>query len=467
VYFSPIDADKLRDIYRRLKNKVVKEIEFDRNIVLPKINGIHESFIGIIPCTEFLKLICDDDGNLQKNLFYDNVRDFQGNNPVNEEIAQTLKGDLGFRDKFVVLNNGITIVAKSLGKVSTTFKLIDYQIVNGCQTSHILYYNKNLLNPNVYLPVKIIITSDNQVTNAIIKATNRQTVVNIEAFESLRDFHKELEAFYASFEEKHRLYYERRSKQYDNDPKIKKNRVISLSTQIQSFISMFLLEPHSIHRYYGELLKVYREDKKQLFIDTHELYPYYISGYALNILERFINSSKIDSKYRRLKHQMIMMFRVKAMGVDLPKLTDKKGINNYCKKLQSILWNQDKALEYFMEIGSTIDTALARTKLTPYDAARRRHFTTELIAAISGKGLPSASRSVPKRDRGTVKWFDPDRGYGFIQTEHGQDVFVHYSAIWGTGYKALVKDQRVELTVVDSTKGLQAKDVEVTDSSAC
>jgi hypothetical protein len=257
VAFNPLDSDKIKHLYRNIKNKIVKEIEFDRNIVLPKIDGIQESFIGIIPCKEFLKLICDEEGNLQKNLFYDNVRDFQGNNQVNAEISQTLSGDPAFRDKFVVLNNGITIVAKSLTKISTTFKLIDYQIVNGCQTSHIIYLNRNYQMDNVYLPVKLIVTTNIDVTNAVIKATNRQTLVNIEAFESLRNFHKELEAFYASYDEDHRLFYERRSKQYDNDPKIRKNRIISLANQIKCFISMFLLEPHSTHRYYGELLKVY------------------------------------------------------------------------------------------------------------------------------------------------------------------------------------------------------------------
>ena len=60
---------------------------------------------------------------------------------------------------------------------------------------------------------------------------------------------------------------------------------------------------------------------------------------------------------------------------------------------------------------------------------------------------------------GTVKWFNGSKGYGFIQRDNGPDVFVHYSAIKGEGFKNLEEGQRVEFTVVDGQKGPQASDV--------
>jgi len=60
---------------------------------------------------------------------------------------------------------------------------------------------------------------------------------------------------------------------------------------------------------------------------------------------------------------------------------------------------------------------------------------------------------------GTVKWFNSTKGYGFIERENGNDVFVHYSAINSTGYRTLEEGQRVEFTVVEGQKGLQAQDV--------
>ncbi len=61
--------------------------------------------------------------------------------------------------------------------------------------------------------------------------------------------------------------------------------------------------------------------------------------------------------------------------------------------------------------------------------------------------------------QGTVKWFSNEKGYGFIEREQGEDVFVHFSAIVSEGYKSLTEGQRVEFEVVQGQKGLQAANV--------
>ena len=63
------------------------------------------------------------------------------------------------------------------------------------------------------------------------------------------------------------------------------------------------------------------------------------------------------------------------------------------------------------------------------------------------------------REVGTVKWFSNPKGYGFIARENAEDVFVHHTAIQGEGYKSLDEGQRVEFTVEQGPKGLQAADV--------
>lgn len=62
---------------------------------------------------------------------------------------------------------------------------------------------------------------------------------------------------------------------------------------------------------------------------------------------------------------------------------------------------------------------------------------------------------------GTVKWFDDTKGYGFIQTEQGSDVFVHHSAITGMGFKTLSEGQKVKFDVTNGPKGQQAANVEI------
>jgi CspA family cold shock protein len=63
------------------------------------------------------------------------------------------------------------------------------------------------------------------------------------------------------------------------------------------------------------------------------------------------------------------------------------------------------------------------------------------------------------REKGTVKWFNAAKGYGFIQRETGEDVFVHFSAIQAGGYRSLDEGARVEFEVTNGPKGLQASNV--------
>lgn len=65
------------------------------------------------------------------------------------------------------------------------------------------------------------------------------------------------------------------------------------------------------------------------------------------------------------------------------------------------------------------------------------------------------------RETGIVKWFNNDKGFGFIQREKGDDVFVHFKSITGSGYKSLEEGQRVEFAVSQGQKGLQAEEVTV------
>jgi cold shock protein len=64
------------------------------------------------------------------------------------------------------------------------------------------------------------------------------------------------------------------------------------------------------------------------------------------------------------------------------------------------------------------------------------------------------------KEQGTVKWFNAAKGYGFIQRESGEDVFVHFSAIQGDGYRTLEEGARVSFEVKNGPKGLQAAAVE-------
>ena len=63
------------------------------------------------------------------------------------------------------------------------------------------------------------------------------------------------------------------------------------------------------------------------------------------------------------------------------------------------------------------------------------------------------------KEHGIVKWFNSTKGYGFIERADGEDIFVHYSAIVGDGYRSLNETQEVEFSIEETEKGLQAVDV--------
>lgn len=62
-------------------------------------------------------------------------------------------------------------------------------------------------------------------------------------------------------------------------------------------------------------------------------------------------------------------------------------------------------------------------------------------------------------ETGTVKWFNAEKGFGFIEVENGKDVFVHFSAITGEGFKSLDEGQRVQFNIVEGNRGPQAENV--------
>lgn len=64
-------------------------------------------------------------------------------------------------------------------------------------------------------------------------------------------------------------------------------------------------------------------------------------------------------------------------------------------------------------------------------------------------------------NKGTVKWFNPDKGFGFITTDNAKEIFVHYSAIQGNGFKTLNEGMKVSFDVVNGKQGMQAKNVNV------
>jgi hypothetical protein len=375
VTFVPMGADEIQASYQRSKNNATVEFTFSNKVLLPEIKGITESYFGVLPAKEYLSLITDPSGNIRKPLFYDNVRDFQGDNAVNSEIHNTLSEEAG-QQRFAVLNNGITLVTRGLRSTGNKFVVTDYQIVNGCQTSHVLFNARDTLTDDLYVPLKVISTEDEEIINAIIAATNRQTEVTAEDLFAVTAFQKKLESLYASFPDKKKLFYERRSKQFSSVNGIEKVRIVGKSHQMRTFAAMFLDEPHRAARYLSDLRS---QVGKTIFNDSHKFEPYYASAYGNYKLEFLFRNSSLPVYYKPARYHLLMAFRYIVGGIDMPALTANK-IEAYANRISSALWADDKAVEGFKLAIEAVDQALNGADCTR-DVVKTQPFTDSVRKA--------------------------------------------------------------------------------------
>jgi len=354
--FEPVDAKKLQQFFSQAQNTLSKAIIFSKRVTLPAMTGVKESYLGYLPVSIYLSLITDESGNLLRGLFYDNVRDFQGDNPVNQEIEQTLRSQA--KEAFVLLNNGVTVVADDLSVTGDSFNLTGFQIVNGCQTSHVLFSNRATISDNVHIPIKLIVSPEDVLKNQITKATNRQTEVKLEELSALTDFQKTLEKYYNAIQEGHRLYYERRSQQYrsflDAEGSPEKIQIITVSTQIRAFASMFLDRAHQASRYYGTLLK---DVENRIFVDGHFPIAYYVSVYALFRIESLLRRKQLDGKYRAFKYHLLGILRMQIAGTITPQMASNQ-FEKYCEKVRNELWDETKVTSAINQACQVLDEVL-------------------------------------------------------------------------------------------------------------
>ena len=378
VVFDCIDAERLQRLYRESQNAVSVEITFSQNTVIPDIPGVDQAYLGLLPASEYLKLIENENQEMLTAIFYDNVRHWQEWNTVNNEIRNTLS-NADTRVLFPLLNNGITIVAKRINPIPRRFLIEDYQVVNGCQTSFVLHECRDLLDEKTMIPVRLIATRDDGIKNAIIKATNRQTQVSDEQLFALSDFPKQLEAFFPTYDGKRKLYYERRSRQYNSMPGIEKVRVVNMTMLVRAFASMFLKLPHRTTRNYKALLRQIGTD---IFNKDHLLEPYYVSAFAHYRLEYLFRNLTIDAVLKPARYHLLLAYRILTQPDDPPPMNSHQ-MAKYCGTIADTLWDDDKCRETFV-VSATHVQAVAAGNLHR-DNIRTEPFTNTLLADLKRK----------------------------------------------------------------------------------
>lgn len=378
VSVSPIDRDRLIKAWISAQRPVNSKVKVKGFIPFETISNVNEAYLAIISAKNYVEsVLMDEDDRIRSGIFDENVRSFLGEtNRVNSQIIETLKSD-DIKDRFAILNNGVTIVSPDVRVQSDSISMYNYQIVNGCQTSHILFRNKQFLDDNIMLTVKVIEAENPDVVNQIVKATNNQSDVVDKKFLSLKEKAKRVEDYFNACnleaENNCKLYFERRQKQYA-DLEVKGTKIFDTSTVARAFAAMFLDNPHTSLSYTN---RIFQKVENQLFADEHNEITYYCSTLALHNFLQLTNYEKLPKHLEKYKWHILMLLKyVINKNEVLPPINLKsKNIEGYCNKMIEKLKASDTSyLQYYKECENIINQAGPVTKQKLKD----KQFTSDL-----------------------------------------------------------------------------------------
>lgn len=383
VEFQCVTQRELRALYRRATTKATATFPMPKKVFLAKIPDVEQSLLGLLSAKDLVQnIIGDEAGRLRKTLFHDNVRDFQGYNDVNREIRDTLCDPVR-RERFAVLNNGVTIVTRGLTVVGDEIRIDDFQIVNGCQTCHVLFAHRDQLTDAVHVSVRIVHSQDEDLINGIVAATNRQTVISAEDLTAREDFHRLLEDhFLHSGDKQHRLYYERRSKQYSERKDVEKTRIITRAQLTRAYLAMFLDEPARLGHYRSLLAA----RGKELFVEGQYPILYYTAAATSYRLEWLIRNRRIPKTYSPARYHLLAAIKLRLVGAGaLPR--NSRAAEQECQRILKVVWDASASehlvLELLRPLQRAIDAEL-EGGVPPGEMVRTQRFAERFRREVLG-----------------------------------------------------------------------------------
>ena len=314
-----VDRDELTRLWVGTYSGVNASLPTFSTAALPNIAGIDEAYLAVVRASDFVNnLLTTEDGNLRTQVFEENVRSFLGlDNAVNQSIAATLAS--GAASRFPVLNNGITIVSPDVQLQGNTLHLTNFQIVNGCQTSNVLFENRTTLG-DVMVNVKVVETQLEDVFSELVRATNSQTKVEDTQFLSLRPIVRKVEQFFNTYDgTEGRLYLERRDRQYVGQD-IPNTRIFSLHNAAKCVAAMLCNRPELASRYPKTM---YEELTEVIFADDTKEIVFYAACLTLYRFTLVVSNSTIPQNLKRFKWHMLPLVWAIVNGKDVVRLNSR------------------------------------------------------------------------------------------------------------------------------------------------
>lgn len=230
-----INAQRLTELYRKIQSD-------ERALTYKKSLGTDEgSYVCLATLSDYYKFISSDD-RISREIFDANVRDHQGNTPVNKDIRATLED--GGSDDFWYLNNGVTILTPYAHSSGGTIIIKDPQVVNGLQTStEVFFHFKNSEENKAderHVLVRILQEENEKARDRIIRATNSQNSMSVATLRSSDIIHRDIEDYIKNFG----YYYDRKKNKYKNEGR-PADKIISLPYLSQIVMTLLLGKPDS------------------------------------------------------------------------------------------------------------------------------------------------------------------------------------------------------------------------------
>jgi hypothetical protein len=237
-----LGASELVALHRKVPNYTLE---------LPFVEALAkgERYVVLVRLSDYYAFVSDG-GRLRRYLFESNVRDFMGLNRVNEDIRATLEN--GQSPDFWLLNNGVTILASSAAITGKSIQATDVQIVNGLQTTESIFrhFQSATLQDDRCLLVKVIVSNDAAVRDAIIRATNNQTDVELASLHATDKIQRDIEDTLRRYG----LFYERRRNFYFNQGYASSEMVTPLYIA-SGYVALVLKAPHSASRLKNKFMR--------------------------------------------------------------------------------------------------------------------------------------------------------------------------------------------------------------------
>lgn len=369
-----VDREELTKLWISTYSGVEASLPVFSHAALPNIAGIDEAYLAVVKASDFVNnLLVTPDGNLRGQVFEENVRSFLGeDNVVNASIAATLASEGASR--FPVLNNGITLVCPEVKLQGTTLHLTNYQIVNGCQTSNVLYQRRGDLG-DVMVNIKVVKTQLEDVFSDLVRATNSQSKVEDTQFLSLRPIIKRVEQYFNAFEgEEGRIYLERRDRQYVGLG-IPAVRIYSLNVAAKCVASMWCGKPELSGRYPKQM---YEELKDVMFDDSVRESVFYAACLTMYRFNLLVSNSTIPQNMKRFKWHILTLVRAVICGPTAVHLNSKAAEQQAQRIVDVMKQHGDSATEVFMRIVAVLQ-GLGDVSS---DRLKRQAILQEMLAGI-------------------------------------------------------------------------------------